>query len=442
VETVFPSLAIRENTASKDGFTLKAGQYEYPFKIRIPINSACTEEVKPSTGVAGSLGIPGGLLQRVSFDANHGTVDFAKESKVHVKGTLPPSLSGIADDAAWIKYFLKATVNRPAFYKTNMRQTDPIVFLPIEPPRSPPTNAEAFAKRKHEIIVAPKPSMNGFLNTFRRAGSEVPVRFTIEARLPSPPILVPNDPLPLRLLLTKLDPFKDMIVMRSLQLTLLGTTKITAHELVKDELTNWLLLSVASINVPFGDANAPANMPLEVDPSLWRDICLPDTVPPTFTTCNISRSYQLKIEIGLGRPHDEHFDVYIFAPTAAACRVGTNIATQILPLLFPIQVYSGIQPPPQLIAAATLPPPQPPRPKAQHESSTDLAPSPMLSSRPSSKGSAKGIVGDHEEEIMAPPPTYEDAVAEGISPIDGPRRRYEQEGTYFAPLPDDLREPH
>jgi hypothetical protein len=311
---VFPSQAIRENTASNAGFTLKAGQYEYPFKIRIPINSACTEGVKPSTGIAGGLGIPGGLFQRVSFDVNHGTVDFAKDSKIHVKGTLPPSLSGISEDAAWIKYFLKATVNRPAFYKTNMRQTDPIVFLPIEPPRPPPTNAEAFAKRKHEIIVAPKSSsMGGFLNTFRKVDAEVPVRFAIEARLPSPPILVPNDPVPLRLLLTKLDPFKEVIVMRSLQLTLLGTTKITAHELVKEEFTNWLLLSVASLNVPFGQVNSPANMPLEVDPSLWRDICLPDTVPPTFTTCNISRSYQLKIEIGLGRTQDEHFDVFISA---------------------------------------------------------------------------------------------------------------------------------
>jgi hypothetical protein len=41
-----------------------------------------------------------------------GTLDYARDSKSHVKGTLPPSLSGIPGDIAWIKYFLKATVNR------------------------------------------------------------------------------------------------------------------------------------------------------------------------------------------------------------------------------------------------------------------------------------------------------------------------------------------
>lgn len=448
VDTVFPLQAIRESTTSTSGFTLKAGQYEYPFKIRMPINSACTEGVRPNA-------IAGGLFQRVSFDVSHGTVDFAKDSKVHVKGTLPPSLSGIAEDAAWIRYFLKVTVNRPAFYKANMRHIDPFVFLPIEPPRPPSTSAEAFAKRKHEFIPTKpaKGTMDGLFGAFRKpaAGSQagqVPIRFAVEARLPSPPILVPNDPLPLRLLVTKLDPFQEVIVMRSLQITLLGTTHISAHELVKDELHSWLLFSVASIHAPFGDENAPPNTLLEVDPSLWRNKCLPDTIAPTFTTCNISRNYQLKLEIGLSRTHDDHIDI--------------------LPLLFPIQVYSGIQPPRQLLASANQPPPaQPPRPgrkgtapsalslprsgtQRKGSSSTitspvsDLPP-PNLSPRPHSSSDSKNMdlgAGDAAQEIVAPPPTYEDAIADDIAPVDGPRRRYEQEGTYYTPLPEDLREVH
>lgn len=87
----------------------------YPFRIRVPINSSCTK------GVA-SGAIAGGLLQKVSFDINKVTVDYARDASRHIKGTLPPSLSGITDDVAWIKYFLKVTVNRPQFYKTNMRQ--------------------------------------------------------------------------------------------------------------------------------------------------------------------------------------------------------------------------------------------------------------------------------------------------------------------------------
>jgi hypothetical protein len=101
VETVFPSSEVRENTSTNNsGYTLKPGQYEYPFRIRIPINAVCSE----------GQGMGGNILQRLSFDK--GTVDYAKGAQKHHHGTLPPSLSGIPNDEAWIRYFLKATVNR------------------------------------------------------------------------------------------------------------------------------------------------------------------------------------------------------------------------------------------------------------------------------------------------------------------------------------------
>lgn len=99
-------------SSSSSGFTLKAGLYEYPFKIRIPINSNCEND--PSVG---------GLLNRLSFDK--GSIEYAKDASRHVRGTLPPSLSGIPDDEAWIRYFLKVTVNRPQFYRSNMRSVCP-----------------------------------------------------------------------------------------------------------------------------------------------------------------------------------------------------------------------------------------------------------------------------------------------------------------------------
>lgn len=101
--------------------------------------------------------------------------------------------------------------------------------------------------------------------------------------------------------------------MRSLQITLLTTTHITAHELVKDEFSSVLLLSIADIRVPFGDENSMPNVGLEADANMWRGRTLPDTVSPTFTTCNISRTYSLQIDIGLSvmsRAGNEHVDVF------------------------------------------------------------------------------------------------------------------------------------
>ena len=38
---------------------------------------------------------------------------------------------------------------------------------------------------------------------------------------------------------------------------------------------------------------------LEVDPTLWKQRPLPNTVSPSFTTCNITRRYELEVKAGL-----------------------------------------------------------------------------------------------------------------------------------------------
>jgi hypothetical protein len=47
-------------------------------------------------------------------------VEVARDTHRHVKKTLPPSLSGFPGMAD-IKYYVKATVVRPQFYKENIR---------------------------------------------------------------------------------------------------------------------------------------------------------------------------------------------------------------------------------------------------------------------------------------------------------------------------------
>jgi hypothetical protein len=54
-------------------------------------------------------------------------VEVAKDTNRHVKKTLPPSLSGFPGMAE-IKYYVKATVIRPQFYKENLRAVCTSVF--------------------------------------------------------------------------------------------------------------------------------------------------------------------------------------------------------------------------------------------------------------------------------------------------------------------------
>jgi hypothetical protein len=55
-------------------------------------------------------------------------VEMAKQANRHVKRTLPPSLSGFPGMAE-VKYYVKATVVRPQFYKENLRAVSGVAEL-------------------------------------------------------------------------------------------------------------------------------------------------------------------------------------------------------------------------------------------------------------------------------------------------------------------------
>ena len=53
-------------------------------------------------------------------------LDVARNSGIHIKKTLPPSLGGLPGEAE-IRYFVKVTVQRPAFYKENFRSVSAVM---------------------------------------------------------------------------------------------------------------------------------------------------------------------------------------------------------------------------------------------------------------------------------------------------------------------------
>ncbi|EDN05267.1 predicted protein, partial [Histoplasma mississippiense (nom. inval.)] len=128
---------------------------------------------------------------------------------------------------------------------------------------------------------------------------------------------------------------------------------------------------------------------------MWDRIPLPTSVAPSFDTCNISRTYDLDIRVGL-----THGSSGVMKPELI-----------VLPLRMAVQVYSGIAPPQALLdairrtpskasKASDDPPPKPPRP--------EVAPT----------------VPPVQDEYDDAPPSYEDAMADALGPVDGPRREY------------------
>jgi hypothetical protein len=285
---VFPSVDPSHRTTTGLSYTLRPGQHEYPFRFKIPLNNGCADPGSQQMGLGsgfGGLGLGG--LQQMQYR--------------HVKKTLPPSLTGFPGEAE-IRYYVKVTVQRPSLFKENRRSALGFKFLPIEPPRPPPTANEAYARRPFAFRAglasyANKPSM--FKKNPTKLSDTAPSG-EIDARLPSPPILTCNESIPLRLIARKLTESSENVFLVSLQIQLFGYTEVRAQDVARKETSNWVLLSSNGLSIPIGSPSDPLKTETIMDKRLWDNVPLPNTVAPSFQTCNLSRSYELEVRVGLG----------------------------------------------------------------------------------------------------------------------------------------------
>ena len=359
-------------------------------------------------------------------------VQFAPDMNKHVKRALPPTLPGFPGEAD-IRYYVKATVVRPKFYQENLRYSTDIKFLPIEPPRPPVTHEETFARRKQSFAPtaqSPSTEKKGFFRKSSVGGqsSLEPPNFQVDARLPNPPIVTCNERLPLRILVQKLGETMDQVFVDMLQIELIGYTHIRAHDLKRSESTGWILFSQSNMKMPLGDSLDPVGKEWKVPQRLWENIPLPGNVAPSFDTCNLSRTYELEVRIGLMH--------------------GSNGTTKpeliVLPLRLQVKVFSGIRPPPALLHAIRTNQPHVPTngsasfdsPSSAHPTKSQVPSSPDPGSAAGGWSGMPAHAGTHMPQHYpppadddAPPPSYEDAMADDIAPVDGPRRDYE------APIP-------
>lgn len=424
VLTVFPSSELREtgpyNTNRTAQYTLLRGQYEYPFQFKIPFNSDCISNTS--------------LIK--DLKVGHLSVQYGQEP-LHAKLPLPPSLGGYPGEAE-IKYYVKATVVRPKFYQENLRNEVPITFLPIEPPRPAKTDGETYGRRKHQFQRSDTGSSVRRKSLFQQSSTPAtdaePLAFQVDARLPNPAIITCRKPVPLRILVERLNSSPSSIFLSMLQIELIGHTDIRAHDLERKESGTWLLVSLANLKTPL---EPPSNKSSTwtVPSHFWQNAPLPPTVAPTFRTCNMSRTYELEVRIGLSHSTAE----------------GMRPETIMSPIKLEVEVYSGIEPPAQLLdAMAHTPQGQRPQERPsrlnslpnldskqngnsqqeQHAYTTSVSPTgPGFSQQhvppvgiPHSGAQPGGMPG-HGPHVPNDdlPPSYEDAIASDLAPVDGPR---------------------
>ncbi len=291
VQQVFPSTDIAPGNPS--AYTLRPGQHEYAFRFKFPFNNGCATHTK-------SIGFAGIRL-----------IDLPDQTPYrHVTKTLPPSLNGFSEEAE-IRYYVKVTVQRPSIWKGNKRSEVGLKFLPIEPIRPRPSNAETFARRPHTF----KAGLSTFprkQSVFRKKPTQLsntPPSVLVDARLPSPAILTCNEPVPLRILLKKQVQSPEYVFLVGLQIDLIGHTKLRAQQLVKTETGTWVVMSLTGLSLPIGNPSDPTGTESPIDSQLWDRIPLPHTVTPSFDTCNISRVYEVQVNVTLGYGHPGEIQV-------------------------------------------------------------------------------------------------------------------------------------
>lgn len=428
---------------------LHPGQHEFRFRFKVPLNNICYDPKAMSSlvgiggpGAAGGFGGPGGGGGEGGAGGGVGggflgfggfrTMDGSRQLFLqHTKSALPPSLTGFPAQAE-IRYYIKVTIQRPGFFKENWRYQVGFKFLPIEPPRPPPTTQEAFARRPFTFKPRTTPLASPHLGQKRssffgigggssssNSGSkadeaeqqqqqqqqqqkrppETPPSIEMSARIPYPSIITCNQPLPLRLIARKLTPpsassSDGPVYLTGLEIALVGFTHVRVQDLHHHEMTRWIVFSASNLNVELrfpppptttttnnadtdADAGTPADEFEVPADGLWGGRPLPNTIAPSFQTCNLERRYEIEVKLSLswGGGNSSSSDVSgsgggLWGKIGSSKHNG-GMPPQVihLPLkLSRVLVYSGISPPQQLLE--TLPPKIPPRPTPHFQPSS------------------------------------------------------------------------
>ncbi|KAM7185847.1 hypothetical protein V8F33_012180 [Rhypophila sp. PSN 637] len=460
VAQVFPE----ENTPPpREPMVLAPGQHRFPFEFKFPFNNMCSDAAAMSKmgGLAGSGGFASGsgLFGLGGIRVMDGTKQLLY---THVTKTLPPSFTGFPGEAE-IRYYVKVTVQRPGLFKENWRYHTGLKFQPIEPPRPPKTNQEAYARRPFAFRPrTPRPTHDSRARTSffsgRRGGPssqpdgtqspglpEEPPSVEISARLPHPAILTCNKPIPLRILAKKLiPPDASEVYLTALEINLIGQTHIRCQDLVNTELSRWVITSRHGLQIQISRPGDAIGSEFVIPDTLWNTIPLPNTVMPSFKTCNLARDYQLEVKIGLawGKPLQTGSSSFFKGKN----RVDASDIPQVLhlPLNFSnIQIYSGLAPPEQLLDAVRQGrgrrrqsastntnnnPPRPPRTTAAAGTSasaqagqTPTSPQhpPALPPRTSTQPPPPQQQDQSQEQVAPPyddaPPSYDEAMAEEMT---------------------------
>ena len=185
-------------------------------------------------------------------------------------------------------------VDRHSLLAHALRRSVPLKFWPLDPPRPLSQRSQVYARTKHVFS-----SGHGFKSIFRsKQDKATDGAIIVEARLPSPAILILGKPIPITLIIKRDSGYVGTVIIQSVEIVLGITTAIHIQGSVSNDQARSSILCQKNLNL-----NLPPEQeelfvfPADINGS--REIPLPQGFLPSFRSCNISRTYSLILRIGL-----------------------------------------------------------------------------------------------------------------------------------------------
>jgi hypothetical protein len=182
-----------------------------------------------------------------------------------------------------------------------------------------------YARRQHQFLDNAFPNVfrktsNSFPDIFRSKSGSTPTsptpqrvaRFSLDARLPNPAILTCGQDLPLRVLVKQLSERDEPLYLQTFQIELIGHTKVASQGVYRTESTSWVIRSLSNLHQQLGSPSDASGTETELSKEFWFGQPLPDSVAPSFVTCNLSRFYELVVSVGLTYGSTAHGKVRLF----------------------------------------------------------------------------------------------------------------------------------
>jgi len=167
----------------------------------------------------------------------------------------------------------------------------------------------AKSKQTHDISFLPLSQLNAPQSPFKKreylnidsdsSGSSTSLLWQIEMELLNGPYLLIGQHIPLRVNITKLRGHDCEVWLNEFQTMLIETTQTKAQSFTNTYCRSWTVQTVANMKRKLCGEDVPVWTTIDLPKAIWMANVLSLAITPSFEVCNIKRTYELEIRLGL-----------------------------------------------------------------------------------------------------------------------------------------------